>query len=235
MQFFEKNEPLGLELIMSRFPYLSNILGLYKHLDINFDVDERVIKLHSKYSNPISTNIESELDYHKKFFFKNSLHKQPLAKALGLKKGTPPPCVLDVTAGMLGDTLLIYSFGCKVRALERHPIAYILSANALTENGIDITLEFRDAKTIESPVAVAYFDPMYSEKNEKSLPKKEMRIFRDVVGVDSDAIDTAVHLQSFCKRLVIKRSIKGAPLVENPSMTIKGKSTAYDVYLNLDM
>ena len=66
-------------------------------------------------------------------------------------------------------------------------------------------------------INVIYFDPMYSEKNEKALPKKEMRIFREVVGVDLDAESTAKSLLKMSKRLVIKRSIKAKPILDNPS------------------
>jgi 16S rRNA (guanine1516-N2)-methyltransferase len=240
MQFFEKNELLSHETIISRFPYLSNILSVNHSLDIDsnlvsdveFDVEGQRIKLRSPYSNSVWTNVEGELDYHTKFFFKNSLHKQPLAKALGIKKGQTAPNVLDVTAGMLSDTLLIYSLGCKVSAVERNPAAYILARNTIEISQIDIKLDFLDASEVIAGQDVIYFDPMYEDTNKKALPKKEMRIFREVVGVDSDANIVANKLKVLCKRLVIKRSIKGTPLLDNPDMSFVGKSTAYDVYLN---
>lgn len=235
MQFFEKNKLIQLTDIISRFSYLSNIFELDNILDrtagVEFDVDGDRIKLRSPYSKPIFTHVTGELDYHKKFFFKNSIHKQPLAKALGLKKGKTLPEVWDVTAGMLSDTLLIYSIGFKVRAFERNPIAYILSKNSLALSDIDIELSFLDAKDIKEHCDVIYFDPMYEETNKKALPKKEMRIFREVVGVDQDAKETASCLRNQCQRLVIKRSVKGQPMLDFPSVTFEGKSTAYDVYL----
>jgi 16S rRNA (guanine1516-N2)-methyltransferase len=233
MQFFEKNELLKLEDIISRFPYLLNILESNHSLDSDFDVEGDRIKLRSPYSNSVWTNVEGELDYHKKFFFKNSVHKQPLAKALGLKKGIPAPLVLDVTAGMLNDTILIHSMGFNVNALERNPIAYILGRNTLEISKIDIQLNFQDANDLEGEHDVIYFDPMYEETNKKALPKKEMRIFREVVGVDVDAKSVAEKLKNHTRRLVIKRSIKGKPLLDSPNMTFEGKSTAYDVFLNI--
>lgn len=231
MKFLENNSPLKDDEVLSRFPSVSEIYLAHKDLDINFEIDKNRIKLISPYSNPVTTNIEGELDYHKKFFFKNSLHKEPLAKALGIKKGVEKPIVLDATAGMLGDTLLIYAFGCKVFACERNPIASILAINALslTETSIDFT--YGEASQFDWKVDVVYFDPMYEEKNEKALPKKEMRIFREVVGIDKDANTVASLLRAKAKRLVIKRSVKASPILENPHMQITGKSTRYDVYL----
>jgi len=231
MQFFENSVAISIDLIMTRFPYLEKVLELHQDLDIDFELEGDVIKLRSPYSNPVCTNVRGELDYHTKFFFKNSLHKEPLAKAIGLKKGMPKPFVLDATAGMLSDSLLLYSFGCKVHAFERHPVAFILSANALNNFDLDMCISFGEASESEIEVDCIYFDPMYALKNEKTLPKKEMRIFREVVGIDADAKIVAQKLKEKSRRLVVKRSIKGEQLLDNPNMTVKGKSTAYDIYL----
>ena len=234
MQFLEKNTPISLSEIITRFPYIREVIEISHSLDINFEVDGNRIMLMSPYSNSVCTNIDGELDYHKKFFFKNSIYKQPLGKALGLKRGEKKPHVFDVTAGMLGDSLLMHSFGCRVSAWERHPAAFILSANAIFNSSVDIDLTFGNAVDLHvnayKECDVIYFDPMYGGKNDKALPKKEMRIFREIVGVDSDAKVVAEKLKSKNKRLVVKRSIKTSPLMDNPCITFLGKSTAYDVY-----
>ena len=233
MQFLENNIALSDAQIKERFPYVSDIYQSNKGLDVSFEIVDQRIKLISPYSNSVYTNIESALDYHKKFFYKNSVYKQPLAKALGLKKGLPKPIVLDATAGMLGDSLLIYSFGCKVIAYDRNPIAAILGLNTIKFSDIDISFHFDSAINTTEIFDVIFFDPMYGgEKNEKALPKKEMRIFRDVVGPDEDASSIARGLRTKAARLVIKRSIKAKPILNNPSIQISGKSTRYDVYLS---
>jgi len=233
MQFLENNMELTFDEIEVRF---SNVFEIFKqNLDINIDfeiVDDRIM-LTSPYSNSVFTNVESVLDYHTKFFFKNSIYKEPLGRALGLKKGAPKPLVLDATAGMLVDSLLIHSFGCKVMAYERNPIAAILAINTISLSDVDIEFHYDSAVNFNRDVDVVYFDPMYGdEKNEKTLPKKEMRIFRTVVGKDLDADKIAKILKSKSRRLVIKRSVKALPILENPTMQITGKSTRYDVYLN---
>jgi 16S rRNA (guanine1516-N2)-methyltransferase len=233
MQFLENKKPLKLDEIEARFGYISDIYKQNLELDIDFEIDDIRIMLTSPYSNSVFTNVESVLDYHTKFFFKNSIYKEPLAKALGLKKGEAKPVVLDATAGMLVDSLLIHSFGCKVIAFERNPIAAILGLNTLKMSNINIDFYYESAINFEGCVDVIYFDPMYGEeKNSKTLPKKEMRIFRKVVGNDKDADTIAKKLKTKSRRLVIKRSVKASPILENPSMQITGKSTRYDVYLN---
>src|SRR5690606_22689022 len=95
-------------------------------------------------------------------------------------------------------------------------------------------IEFYPMSVLEkkdfSDIDVIFFDPMYQVTNQKSLPKKEMQVFRDFVGKDEDAYETFTFLLSQKRRLVAKRSIKGIPFGE-PDHTIFGKSTAYDVYL----
>ena len=233
MKFLENNIELKLDEVEDRFPYIFKIYQQNLDIDIDFEVNSDRLMLTSPYSNSVYTNVESILDYHTKFFFKNSIYKEPLARALGLKKGMAKPVVLDATAGMLVDSLLIFSFGCKVIAFERNPVAAILALNAIELSKVDINFKYDSAINCEEPTDVVYFDPMYGEeKNEKTLPKKEMRIFREVVGADNDASKIATALKSKAKRLVIKRSIKAMPILENPSMQISGKSTRYDVYLN---
>jgi hypothetical protein len=233
MKFLENNIELKLDEVEDRFPNIFNIYQQNLDIDIDFEVNSDRIMLTSPYSNSVYTNVESILDYHTKFFFKNSIYKEPLARALGLKKGMAKPVVLDATAGMLVDSLLIFAFGCKVIAFERNPVAAILALNAIELSQVDIDFKYDSAINCEEVTDVVYFDPMYGEeKNVKTLPKKEMRIFREVVGADNDASKIATALKSKAKRLVIKRSIKAMPILENPSMQISGKSTRYDVYLN---
>jgi 16S rRNA (guanine1516-N2)-methyltransferase len=56
---------------------------------------------------------------------------QPLLKAIGLKKGQPRPNVLDVTAGFGEDAWLLAAVGCRVLAVERHPVVATLLRDAL--------------------------------------------------------------------------------------------------------
>ena len=83
---------------------------------------------------------------------------------------------------------------------------------------------------------VVYFDPMYTQRNTKALPSKEMQVFREVLPPNTeDEINKFIHLGlSITKdRVVLKRSIKARILKnKNYEMSFKGKSTRYDVYLS---
>ena len=47
---------------------------------------------------------------------------QSIAKAIGLKQGTPPPSVLDATAGLAKDAYVLACLGCSMTLVERSTI-----------------------------------------------------------------------------------------------------------------
>jgi 16S rRNA (guanine1516-N2)-methyltransferase len=229
--FYTDKKLIDVEQIMRQFPKEWELLQQYCETSLEFEVDGKKLKLINEFGNPIAIDVEKKLNYHRQFFHKNSLYKQPLAKALGLKKEKPFPKVLDATGGLLGDSLLMYAMGCQLEVLERHPLVATLIVNALNSSGIHISFRHLSAGEINGHYPVIFFDPMYDEKNSKAAPKKEMQLFRQLVGPDEDLLDVAKHLRSCCDRLVIKRSIKARPILAGPQISFKGKSTAYDVYL----
>jgi 16S rRNA (guanine1516-N2)-methyltransferase len=189
---------------------------------------------------PIGIEIDLILHRHEQYFRQSSLHKEILARAIGIK-GAHRPKVWDLTAGLLGDTLLFLSFGCEVLALERHPVVAFLIQSALdnaTHPALSrLTFQAQDALSFLShnqlPAEVIYYDPMFDDVNEKAQPRKEMRIFREVVGGDQDALvlkQKALELGP--KRLVIKRPRLARSIGEEATLKYPGKSTRYDVYLS---
>lgn len=189
---------------------------------------------------PIGIEIDRELTRHEEYFKKSSLQKELLARAIGVK-GPYRPRVLDLTAGMLGDTLLLLSFGCEVWASERHPVIRFLIESAVKNAQHPRMKNFHflgsDAENVldsKLPVDVYFFDPMFEDANEKTSPKKEMRIFRNLVGPDQDA--ESVFLKALSqkpKRLVVKRPKQSVYLSQKPAVEYIGKSTRYDVYFSI--
>ena len=211
-------------------------------LDLHFEWINNQYWLHSDLKNerPIGINIDQELERHLHYFKKSSLHKEVLARAIGIK-GSFRPELIDLTAGLLGDSLLFLSMGCKVTAVERHPVVGLLIESALKNAQHPLLSQFQfhfqTAQTFLStrPKAdVIFFDPMFEDSNDKAAPKKEMRIFRNLVGTDQDARDVFKMAYSLHpKRLVIKRPRHSIPLFEEQkALEYLGKSTRYDVYLS---
>lgn len=219
-----------------------NKFSIEKGIDLTFEWKGGQYWLHSDRTEEraIGIEIDRELSRHEEFFKKSSLQKELLARAVGVK-GPYRPRVLDLTAGLLGDSLLLLSFGCEVWATERHPVIRFLIRSAL-ENAHHPRLKLfhflpKDAlEALMNPpeVDVFYFDPMFEDANQKTSPKKEMRIFRNVVGSDEDAqlvFEKARLLKP--KRLVVKRPRHSNFLSSKPSVEYIGKSTRYDVYFSV--
>lgn len=184
---------------------------------------------------PIGANIDFVLTKLVSQFKTAGFKREPLAKAIGLKQYSS---ITDATFGMGGDSMYFLAMGLKVIAYEREPIIFLInkikidSLAKIDERFNFIKLHFGEANeglTHE----VIYYDPMYSDHNDKALPNKQMRIFRSVIGVDTDEITVANKLKNLCLRFVIKRPLKASVLLEKPQIQFKGKSTRYDVYLNL--
>lgn len=169
---------------------------------------------------------------------------QTIAKAIGLKSGLNPS-VLDCTAGMGRDAFVLASLGCAVTMLERAPITHALLEDALRRAAEDAqTYAITQNMQLSSLSAltylqqgmnncdVIYMDPMYPHREKSALVKKEMRIFRELVGDDLDAdklLEAALDAKP--ARVVVKRP-KGAPHLneQKPSATVESKNTRYDIY-----
>ncbi|WP_413401202.1 class I SAM-dependent methyltransferase [Pseudoalteromonas sp. KJ71-7] len=175
---------------------------------------------------------------------------QSIAKAVGLNKGATP-VVLDATAGLGRDGFVLASLGCKVILHERHPVVAALLYDGLQRAYNDseigpwmqqnMSLIFGSSHTLlaqcDSMPDVVYLDPMFPHREKSALVKKEMRVFQELVGGDTDAddlLDFAYPLAS--KRVVVKRP-DYAPFLNDktPSMQIKTKKNRFDVYVKAAM
>ena len=211
-------------------------------IDLTFEWIDGQYWLHSDIpkENPIGIEFDRELVRHEEYFKKSSLQKELLAKAIGVK-GPYRPKVYDLTAGMLGDSLMFLAFGCEVWATERHPVVRFLIQSAVQNAKHPKCQNFhflpeQASVVLQNPPAVDvfYFDPMFEDANEKTSPKKEMRIFRNIVGKDQDAMTVFEEaLSKKPKRLVVKRPKQSIELGRKPSVEYIGKSTRYDVYFSI--
>lgn len=212
------------------------------NIDLVFEWKKGQFWLHSDISgeNPIGIEIDQELLRHEEFFKRSSLQKELLARAVGVK-GPHRPKVFDLTAGLLGDSLLLLSFGCEVWASERHPVIAFLIKSAL-QNASHPKLanfHFIEGEALNDwdknlGIEVLYFDPMFEDANSKASPRKEMRIFRNLVGKDQDAREVFLKAHTLKpKRLVVKRPRQSIPIERAPDVEYIGKSTRYDVYFSL--
>ena len=97
-----------------------------------------------------------------------------------------------------------------------------------------ILAELTDASDQSQRPDVVYLDPMYPDegRSKSALPKKGMQIFHRLIGDDGDARDIFdLALRCARKRVVVKRPLYAAPLLENPTHIFEGKTARFDMYL----
>ncbi|MGC8121665.1 class I SAM-dependent methyltransferase [Marinobacter sp. VGCF2001] len=171
---------------------------------------------------------------------------QLVARAVGLQKTRSRLRVLDATAGLGQDAFVLASLGCQVTLFERNPVIHALLADGLYRAGLNeacapivagMTLKAGNSlewMTRAGPEAVdvVYLDPMFPHRDKSALVKKEMQLFRQVVGDDDDAsqlLEAALACARY--RVVVKRPRK-APAVAGPepATRVEGKSSRYDIY-----
>ena len=172
---------------------------------------------------------------------------QQVAKAVGVQGGVRPS-ILDLTAGLGGDAFVLASLGCRVSMVERQPVVRALLADGLARGELDIdvgdivagmSLKKGDALSVMSAwegVApqVIYLDPMFPHTGKSAQVKKEMALFRQLVGSDEDAdVLLAPALALATHRVVVKRPRIAPDLAQHkPMYRLEGKSNRFDIYVN---
>lgn len=171
---------------------------------------------------------------------------QPLARAVGLKKGATPS-VLDATAGLGRDAFVLATLGCTVRLVERSNIIGALLEDGLRRAKTDLevspiasrmSLAIGQASEIMRALGdterpdVVYLDPMYPHGNKTALQKKEMRLFRMLVGDDEDAPELLNAALACARGRVVVKRPRNAPFLGNraPKAEVQSKNTRYDLY-----
>ena len=184
--------------------------------------------------------------------------RQPITRAVGLRRRQPAPVIIDATAGYGEDAWLLASLGCRVLAVERNKLVGTLLRDGLMRVATAqpavaerVTTIVADARTIfgqmvrrhaatttHPPEAIAdfwppdviYLDPMFPT-GRKATERKAMRVLRRLVGDDKRAPELLAAARAVARRrVVVKRPLHAEPLAEKPGSVHKGKSTRYDVY-----
>lgn len=166
--------------------------------------------------------------------------------------------IVDATAGLGHDSLLLAWLGASVTMIERHPIlaALLMDAKAQAMRFSDerlhqavsrMTVVFAKSETylvdhaIPSSVDVVYLDPMFPKAatdKKQPLVKKEMQILQHLLSiprqcdVDIDWGDALLPLaMNVAKRVVVKRPRLAEPLAGvEPAHRWLGDACRFDGY-----
>jgi len=180
-----------------------------------------------------------------------SLKKELLARAMG-KHPRDNPVIIDATAGLGRDSMLLAVLGFKVTMIERSPVLYDLLKDALARAADDKTLSEACARLeliladsvdwLRSPACIEqkkpdiiYLDPMFPERKKSASVKKEMVSLQELLGKDDNVQDLfSAAMACGANRVVVKRPRLSPNIVcaPGPAFTLSGKSSRFDVYLN---
>jgi 16S rRNA (guanine1516-N2)-methyltransferase len=174
---------------------------------------------------------------------------QSIAKAVGINSAYIPT-VLDATAGLGRDAFVLATLGCNVTLIERHPvvclllksglqrakgyieIADIMARMSLVEgNSIDLLANWLTLGHDQPDIV--YLDPMFPHTTASAEAKKEMKLFRSLVGADVDEDKLWARADALARcRIVVKRPAKAPPLAgKAPSYVLAGKANRFDIYV----
>lgn len=168
-----------------------------------------------------------------------------LLKAMG---GAPESgaLVLDFTAGLGRDALVLAQAGFHVMMFERSPVIHALLADGLRRLAAQepvlaerLVLRRDDALMVGDELPQAFgvlLDPMFPERDKKAAVKKDLQwLQRLATAPSADEERALLDLARRCarKRVVVKRPVR-APLLagEKPTFTLPGKAVRFDVYVN---
>jgi 16S rRNA (guanine1516-N2)-methyltransferase len=192
------------------------------------------------------------LDGTLQYRLRTSGKRQGLGKAVGLDKASGIS-VLDATAGLGRDALVLASLGCQVSLMERSSLIYALLEDGFARARRDgdaplqamldrMQLLQGDSRARFDAIArgaapapdVIYLDPMFPPRSKSASVKKDIALLHTLLGSEEDfpallaaALPCAKH------RVVVKRpGNKVEAGMPKPAFTVPGKSAHFEVYVN---
>ena len=171
-------------------------------------------------------------------------HGELLFKATGAARKTTLH-IVDATAGLGRESVLMASAGAFVSSFECQPLLYCMlqdAWNRCTDLDIKQRLQFywgraQDHFSVlaqEHSLDVIYLDPMFPKRTKKAAVKREAMVLQSLSRISSieeehDLLERALDYAQY--RVVVKRPLKAPPLAQrNPTASLKGKMIRYDLY-----
>lgn len=172
----------------------------------------------------------------------NLTHEMPV-KACRIKNKQMPVSVLDATAGLGEDALLLAAFGFNVSLYERDETIYKLLSDTIERAKEDadllkavsrMTLFYEDSikamRELKEKPDVVYLDPMFPIRTKSGLVKKKFQLIHELEKPCEDEKELLeAALSAALVRVVIKRPLKGEYLAGfKPDYSIEGSTIRYD-------
>ena len=160
----------------------------------------------------------------------------PLPRAVGLNRRSTVS-VVDATAGLGRDSMVLAHLGCTVKSLERVPALCALLQLAVDDLGAKIEVVMAESaqwlKNLPADQApdVVYLDPMFSDPG-RSQVKKEMQACRVLAHHPLDELGLLAAARQVARdRVVVKRHPHNDPIAADVSHSVTSERVRFDVYL----
>ncbi len=173
------------------------------------------------------------------------LERELLVRAAKVK-GASAPVVVDATAGLGEDALLLAQAGFTVLMYERDPAVSALLRDALARaeeipelaGAVSRMRLFEEDSLcalpqLSAPPDVVYLDPMFPARSKSAAVKKKFQLLHQLVrpcGEDEARLLLRAAIAAAPRKVVVKRPTCGPHLADiQPSYSLAGKSVRYDV------
>ena len=176
----------------------------------------------------------------------SGLEREMLVKAARLKNQKEVPGLLDATAGMGEDSVILAAAGFRVDLYEQNKIIAELLKDAMDRAAKDpmladiigrMTLHVGDsikAMREGATADVILLDPMFPERSKTGLIKKKFQLLQQLESPcnnGEELLDAALKAKP--KKIVIKRPAKGETLGNiKADFSYSGKAIRYDCIVN---
>lgn len=176
----------------------------------------------------------------------HAVNRELLVKAARIKGASEPLLIVDATAGLGEDSLLLAAAGHSVTLYERNPVMAVLLMSALaqartipdlTEAAARMKALFADSvaalQSLDEALDVVVLDPMFPERQKSAAVKKKLQIIQRIESPCEDEqalLDAAFAARP--RKVVVKRPAKGPRLAgRKPDYSLSGKAVRFDCYV----
>ncbi len=172
----------------------------------------------------------------------DALSRELLVRAARVK-GVKAPTLVDATAGLGQDSLLLAAAGFTVTLFECNPVIAALLANAVERARHDEQLagatsrmhvvegdSVAGLRELAAAPDVVYLDPMFPGRTKSAAVKKKFQLLHKLEApCDDEAALLDAALAARPRKVVIKRPLKGPYLGGvKPDYELHGKAVRYD-------
>lgn len=177
----------------------------------------------------------------------NNLNSELCVKAARFKKMPEHPTLVDATAGLGHDALLLAAYGFNVTLFERDEIIHALLFDGikralldpeLSEAASRMTLYKGDSilelKRLDFTPDVVLLDPMFPERKKSGLVKKKFQMLHLLEKPCEDEEELmAAALASNATKIIVKRPVTAEYLAgKKPNYQVQDKIIRYDIITN---